>query len=83
MTIHAAKGLEWPVVIVAGCNEGLLPSKQAIATGEIEQERRLMYVAMTRARDELILAIRPERKEGPRGSVYENPRSRFVEEMKG
>jgi len=81
MTIHSAKGLEWPVVIVAGCNEGLLPSKQAIDSSEIEQERRLMYVAMTRARDKLILAIRPERKEGPGGRVYENPRSRFVGEM--
>ena len=81
MTIHAAKGLEWPVVIVAGCNEGILPSKQAIDAGEIEQERRLMYVAMTRARDELILAVRPEVKQGPGGRVYTSPRSRFVGEM--
>jgi DNA helicase-2/ATP-dependent DNA helicase PcrA len=77
-TIHAAKGLEWPVVIVAGCNEGLLPSKQAIANGEIEEEVRLAYVAMTRARDQLILAVRPERKEFPDGRVIESPVSRFV-----
>lgn len=80
MTIHAAKGLEWPSVIVAGCNEGILPSKQAAAADEVEEERRLMYVAMTRARDQLILAIRPERQEKEDGRVYENPRSRFVGE---
>jgi len=80
MTIHAAKGLEWPVVIVASCNEGILPSKQAAAAGEIEEERRLMYVAMTRARDQLILAVRPERQEKGDGRVYESPMSRFVRE---
>ncbi len=79
-TIHAAKGLEWPSVIVAGCNEGLLPSKQAIGSGEIEEERRLMYVAATRARDQLILAVRPEKKES-NGKMYENPVSRFIGEM--
>ena len=47
MTIHGAKGLEWSTVFVAGCNEGLLPHPR----GEIEEERRLMYVAVTRARD--------------------------------
>lgn len=79
-TIHAAKGLEWPVVVVAGCNEGILPSKQAIAAGEIEEERRLMYVAMTRAKDHLILAVRPETKEGQNGHIYESPVSRFIAE---
>lgn len=82
-TIHAAKGLEWPVVVVAGCNEGILPGKQSIAAGQIEEERRLMYVAMTRARDHLILAIRPETKEGQDGKTYENPASRFILEAFG
>lgn len=61
MTCHAAKGLEFPVVILAGCNESVLPGKQAIKAGEaaIEDERRIMYVAVTRARDLLILAVRP------------------------
>jgi superfamily I DNA/RNA helicase len=80
MTIHAAKGLEWENVIIAGCNEGLIPSKQAIAAGNVEDERRLMYVAITRARDNLMIAIRPERKEGPKGRIYENLVSRFVAE---
>lgn len=79
-TIHGAKGLEWTAVIIAGANEGIIPSKQAIAAGEIEEERRLMYVAMTRARDHLVVAVRPERTEKD-DRVYESPRSRFVEEM--
>jgi superfamily I DNA/RNA helicase len=81
-TIHAAKGLEWPVVILAGCNEGIIPSKQAIGSGEIEEERRLFYVGITRARDQLILAIRPEFTERE-DKVYESPVSRFVGEMNG
>ena len=80
MTIHAAKGLEWPVVVVAGCNEGMIPSKQAVACGELEAERRLMYVAMTRARDRLVLAVRPERFEDAKGCQKECPESRFIAE---
>ena len=79
-TIHAAKGLEWPVVIVIGCNEGILPSKQAVSSGDVEEERRLMYVAMTRARDQLVLAVRPETKKYG-DKVYHNPVSRFVAEI--
>ena len=80
MTVHAAKGLEWPVVIVAGCNEGILPSKQSLGSGDVEAERRLMYVAMTRAKDSLILAVRPEQRKTKDGRVYKNPESRFVKE---
>jgi len=79
-TIHGAKGLEWPNVIIAGVNEGLLPSSQAIRCGDIEGERRLMYVAMTRAEEKLILTIRPEETVNARGQVNVNPVSRFVEE---
>jgi DNA helicase-2/ATP-dependent DNA helicase PcrA len=79
MTIHAAKGLEWDTVIVAGCNEEILPAKQAIRNNDIEGERRLFYVAMTRAKDNLILTIRPEvTYTGDR--KYENPESRFIKE---
>ena len=80
MTVHASKGLEWPVVIVAGCNEGILPSKQSLSSGDVEAERRLMYVAMTRAEDSLILAVRPEQRKTKDGRVYNNPESRFVRE---
>ncbi len=77
MTCHASKGLEFPCVIVAGCNEGIMPSKQAVKAGDagIEDERRLMYVAVTRAMNQLILAVRPE-KEGS----GESP-SRFLAEI--
>jgi DNA helicase-2/ATP-dependent DNA helicase PcrA len=83
MTIHAAKGLEYPAVIVAGCNEGIIPSKQAVegGDGDIEEERRLMYVAMTRAMNQLILTVRPEKTEGTNGHIYENPVSRFIHEL--
>lgn len=80
MTVHAAKGLEWPMVVVAACNEGILPSKRATDQDDIEAERRLMYVAMTRARDNLILAVRPEIKEDRAGRKHHTPVSRFVAE---
>jgi DNA helicase-2/ATP-dependent DNA helicase PcrA len=85
-TIHAAKGLEWPVVVVAGMNETILPSKQSVAAGpeEIEAERRLAYVAATRARDALVLAVRPEERvvevKGQKRAFF-TPVSRFVGEM--
>lgn len=53
MSIHRSKGLEWPVVWVAGCNDGILPHAR---TEDIEEERRLMYVAITRARDVLVVS---------------------------
>ena len=67
----------FPCVIVAGCNEGIMPSKQAVKAGDagIEDERRLMYVAVTRAVNQLILAVRPE-KEGSG-----EPPSRFLTEL--
>lgn len=82
MTVHAAKGLEWSNVIIAGCNEGILPSKQAIAKGDIESETRLFYTAITRAMDNLILAVRPQKTEDANGRIYRNPISRYIEWMK-
>ena len=56
MTIHTAKGLEFPCVFVAGLNEGTLPNSHAFRPEDVEQERRVAYVAFTRAEDELFLS---------------------------
>ena len=57
MTLHAAKGLEFPVVFIAGCEDKLLPlQRPGKASGDLEEERRLLYVGMTRARRQLILS---------------------------
>lgn len=55
-TVHQAKGLEFPVVFLIGLSDGLFPLRRAIEAGDIEEERRLFYVAVTRAKDELYLA---------------------------
>jgi ATP-dependent DNA helicase Rep len=82
-TLHAAKGLEWPHVMLAGVNEGLLPFKveDDDMTGErLEEERRLMYVGITRARTTLAVSTLRRRKRG-RETVAGVP-SRFIAEMK-
>ncbi len=78
MTIHAAKGLEWPTVIIAGLNEGIFPSRQSINKNDLEDERRLAYVAFTRAEDQLILTSRPFEKDDE--LFIKNPVSRFIAE---
>jgi len=55
-TVHAAKGLEWDAVWVCGLEEGTLPAERALALGGLAEERRLAYVAITRARRELVLS---------------------------
>ena len=82
MTLHAAKGLEFPLVFLAGLEEGLFPhSRTLLAPDDIEEERRLCYVGMTRAMDKLILTrARYRRRYGtdmPEASVA----SRFLEEV--
>ena len=81
MTIHAAKGLEFPVVFMVGMEEGILPHARVYEAGpsELEEERRLCYVGMTRAREELHLSYSSSRLQfGQR--TYNNP-SRFLEDM--
>jgi DNA helicase-2/ATP-dependent DNA helicase PcrA len=76
MTLHAAKGLEFPVVFVVGCEEGLLPYTPPGKGADAEEERRLFYVGMTRARQKLALIHAGRRF--LYGQAMENPRSRFV-----
>lgn len=82
-TLHAAKGLEWPHVVLAGINEGLLPFKSEaddMTPERLEEERRLMYVGITRARRTLAVSTLKRRKRG-RETVAGIP-SRFIGEMK-
>ena len=80
MTMHAAKGLEFPVVFVVGAEEGIFPGIRAIGeTEEMEEERRLCYVAMTRAREKLYLTCAGQRMLF--GRTSSNLPSRFVEEI--
>ncbi|WP_114855810.1 ATP-dependent DNA helicase UvrD2 [Brachybacterium sp. YJGR34] len=75
-SVHAAKGLEWPVVFVAGASDGLLPISMARTAAEIEEERRLLYVALTRAKDLLTVSWAAARTPGARGS---RKASRFLD----
>lgn len=80
MTVHAAKGLEFPVVFVAGLEEGMFPISGALETErEIEEERRLMYVGMTRARSRLVLSHAGTRSRF--GQIAYMVRSRFLDEI--
>jgi DNA helicase-2/ATP-dependent DNA helicase PcrA len=78
-TIHQAKGLEFPVVFIIGAADGLLPLKRAIDSGDVEEERRLFYVAATRARDELYVLYPRIVSQGGPPAVLEP--SRFIEEL--
>ena len=80
MTLHAAKGLEFPVVFMVGLEETVLPHSRALYdASEMEEERRLMYVGMTRAREELYLLYASARV--LYGGMQHNPPSRFLSEI--
>ncbi|HSW85522.1 MAG TPA: UvrD-helicase domain-containing protein [Candidatus Saccharimonadales bacterium] len=80
MTLHAAKGLEFPVVFMAGMEESILPHSRALYDqSEMEEERRLCYVGMTRARRELYMIYASGRM--LYGGVQHNPPSRFLSEI--
>jgi DNA helicase-2/ATP-dependent DNA helicase PcrA len=80
MTLHSAKGLEFPVVFIAGLEESVLPHSRALfEQGEMEEERRLMYVGMTRAKEELYLIHATERT--LYGGRQHNPPSRFLSDI--
>jgi DNA helicase-2/ATP-dependent DNA helicase PcrA len=82
MTLHAAKGLEFPLVFITGVEEGLLPHMRTIGEGDpgaLDEERRLLYVGMTRAQDELTLAVARGRSQG--GQSRMRQRSRFLDDI--
>ena len=80
MTIHLAKGLEFPTVFITGAEEGLFPhSRSLLEASAIEEERRLMYVAITRAKYSLYISRAHERYTF--GNYSANPKSRFVKEI--
>jgi DNA helicase-2/ATP-dependent DNA helicase PcrA len=80
MTLHAAKGLEFPVVFMVGLEETIFPHSRALYDQtEMEEERRLCYVGMTRAREELYLTCASGRM--LYGGVQHNPPSRFLSEI--
>lgn len=81
MTIHASKGLEFPVVFIAGAEEGLIPHARSVEEndGNVEEERRLFYVAITRAREKLLISSCLKRKK--QMSIVECEISRFLDEI--
>ncbi|HET7060031.1 MAG TPA: UvrD-helicase domain-containing protein [Candidatus Saccharimonadales bacterium] len=82
MTLHAAKGLEFPVVFMSGMEESIFPHSRALYDqGEMEEERRLCYVGMTRAKQELYMIYAATRL--LYGGLQHNPPSRFLSEIEG
>ena len=79
MTLHAAKGLEFPVVFIVGCEENILPLQLENLTSDQNEERRLFYVGMTRAKERLYL-LRARRR-AIFGKFYENKPSPFLEDI--
>ena len=80
MTLHSAKGLEFPIVFLAGCDEGVFPHQRTFnIPSEMEEERRLMYVGVTRAEEKLYLTSAKRRQMWGEYKYY-NP-SRFIEEI--
>ena len=80
MTLHSAKGLEFPVVFLSGLEEGLFPSGKSLEeSGRLEEERRLAYVGITRARQKLVISYAETRR--IHGQDTYNPPSRFLREL--
>jgi DNA helicase II / ATP-dependent DNA helicase PcrA len=81
MTLHNAKGLEYPIVFIGGCEEGVFPHSRALDEGGLEEERRLFYVGVTRAMRHLYLTY--ARRRAVFGAQTHGMRSRFLDEIPG
>jgi DNA helicase-2/ATP-dependent DNA helicase PcrA len=81
MTLHNAKGLEFPVVFLTGCEEGLFPHSRALVEDDLEEERRLCYVGLTRAQKKLYLTYSQWRRVYGRETNEQNQASRFLSEI--
>ncbi|WP_337221517.1 DNA helicase Rep [Vibrio cholerae] len=79
MTLHASKGLEFPYVYLIGAEEGILPHQTSIDEENVEEERRLMYVGITRAQRELTFMVCKERRQF--GELIKPTQSRFLDEL--
>ena len=79
MTVHNAKGLEYPIVFIAGCEDGVFPHSRALDEGGLEEERRLFYVGVTRAMRALYLTY--ARRRAVFGAQTTGMRSRFLDEI--
>lgn len=80
-TLHASKGLEYPHVFLVGCEEGILPHSESVDNGMVEEERRLMYVGITRAQRSLTLSYCVKRRRAGEWQFIEP--SRFIGEING
>ncbi len=79
LTLHAAKGLEYPTVFIIGFEEEILPHRNSIEADDIDEERRLAYVGITRARENLVISYANKRKQF--GEMVDTTPSRFIEEL--
>lgn len=79
-TIHQAKGMEWPVVILPWLVDTVFPSARSVEDGNIDEERRLFYVAVTRAKDRLYMCV-PRSMKRPDGNSFPVEQSQFVREI--
>jgi len=79
MTLHASKGLEFPYVFIMGMEEEILPHRSSIEADTVEEERRLAYVGITRARQNLAITFAAKRKQY--GEIVECTPSRFLDEL--
>jgi ATP-dependent DNA helicase Rep len=81
MTLHSAKGLEFRFVFLVGLEDGMLPHEGSLAEGRVEEERRLMYVGITRAKEQLSLSYAKRKRRF--GEIIANEPSRFLKELPG